>query len=626
MKFALFFLVSCIICGNLAAQIPDTLWSQIHSISPMGDIDEGKCVRQTAEGGYIITGSCVPNGMVNAVDVLLLKTDTEGNIQWIRTYDRTFIEEGLAVEQTPDEGFIIGGRTCTGPYPIPIQSDVWMLKADSNGDTLWTKTYGGEGHDYCTSIQQTSDLGYILAGTKDSEYAWPNYEVNEEYEPETSRAWLLKTNASGDTLWTRTYMEKSHGTSVVQTSDGGYIISGYIFPDVGDNQSDVLLIKTDAGGNTLWTSIIGGEDYEIGLCVRPTQGGYVITGQTKPEGQPYDALLIKTDLSGNVLWRVTYGGYLNDSGSTVEVTTDGGFFITGTTNGTWWIHGGDAWVFKTDSDGNLIWQNIYSLAVSDFAWCGIQCTDGGYVVTGLVGYGFGGDLWLAKIGVVSADLSLTVIPYNPPIIIPATGGSFDFNIEVINNEPDTVQFDIWTYATLPGGTQYGPILNRQGAILSAGSSVERDFTQTVPEFAPEGDYTYDVYVGIYPDNVWNEDHFDFSKSAVTPGGSPVNDWVCRETGAGGLAEAMPNTTVLHSAYPNPFNPSTVLSYKLKAASYVNLAVYDCSGRKVAELVNGWRDKGYHEATFDGSHLASGIYVFTLKAGGFTKSGKMVLMK
>ena len=70
------------------AQIPDTLWSRIHSISPMGDIDDGKCVRQTSDGGYIITGSCVPDGMVSFVDLLLLKTDTLGLIQWIQTYGR----------------------------------------------------------------------------------------------------------------------------------------------------------------------------------------------------------------------------------------------------------------------------------------------------------------------------------------------------------------------------------------------------------------------------------------------------------------------------------------------------------------------------------------------------------
>lgn len=619
-------LLSLVLTVN--AQTPDTLWSHIHNVTP--DIDEGKCVRQTADDGYIITGACVPNGMVSAVDVMLLKADAAGNMQWLRTFDRTFIEDGLAVEQTSDEGYIIGGRTCTGPYPITIQSDVWILKTDSSGDTIWTKTYGGDRNDYCTSIQQTSDMGYILAGTKDSEHAYPDYEINHEYTPEDSRLWLLKTDANGDTVWTRTYLEKSHGTSVVQTPDGGYIICGYIFPNVGDNRSDVLLIKTDAGGDTLWTRMIGeAESSEIGLCIRPTQDGYVISGQVHTGFSliSYDALLIKTDLSGNVQWQQTYGGYYSDAGYTVEVTTDGGFFVTGTANGQWWLYlYGDMWVFETDPDGNLLWENSYDLAGCDLAFSGVQCNDGCFVVSGMTSSGFGGDLWLAKIGLDSPDLVLMVDPYGIPIIIPTTGGTFDFNIEVFNNEPGSVQFDLWTYATLPGGMQYGPIMQREGAVLSAGASASRDFTQNVPANAPEGDYTYDTYVGIYPDEVWDEDHFDFSKSAITAVGSAIAGWDCRETGHGEQTEAMPHTTALHSAHPDPFNPSTVISYQLSDVSFVNLSVYDVGGRKVAELVNGWKDAGVHEVMLDGSDLTSGVYLYRLETNEFLSSGKMVLMK
>ncbi|KPL07661.1 hypothetical protein AMJ86_03510 [bacterium SM23_57] len=390
-----------IVCGNLIAQPPDTLWSRIHSISPMGDIDDGKCVRQTTDGGYIITGSCVPNGLESHVDLLLLKTDTLGHILWTQTYGRGFVEEGLSVEQTSDGGYIIGGRAVSGVYPVvdPPYSDVWMLKTDSYGDTLWTKTYGDSGtNEYCTSIQQTPDLGYIMTGTMNSEYCYPNYEINEEYDPVASRAWLLRTDSSGDTLWTKFYLERSYGNSVVQTSDGGFVITGWVFPDEQDIQSDVLLIKTDSSGDTLWTKTIEGADYEVGFCARQTYDGYVLVGQTKPAGSRYNALLIKTDLSGEVLWTRNIGGDLSDAGFTVEVASDGGFFITGTTNGNWWVHQGDMWAFKTDANGSLLWEVIYDLALCDFAWCGIQTSDNGYVLTGMTSSGFGGNLWLAKLG------------------------------------------------------------------------------------------------------------------------------------------------------------------------------------------------------------------------------------
>jgi hypothetical protein len=391
-------------CGNTFAQAPDTIWSKIHDI--FDDIDEGECVRQTSDGGYIITGSCAPNGLVSHIDLLLTKTDTLGNIIWTKTYAREFVESGFSIEQTSDGGYIIAGRAVTGEYPIvePPLGDAWILKTDTNGDTLWTRTYGGSGNDYCTSVQQTPDLGYIMAGTMNSEHCYPDYEVDEEYEPDSSRAWLVRTDCNGDTLWTRTYLERSYSTCVVQTPDGGYIIVGWIFPDGQNIQSDVLLIKTDSSGDTLWTKTIGGEDYEIGLCIRQTQDGYVMVGQTKPAGARYDALLIKTDFSGDVLWMKTFGGELSSSAYTVEVTSDGGFFITGTTNGHWWINQGDMWVFKTDSGGSLLWERIYDLRLCDFTRSGIQTSDGGYVVTGMTSPGFGGDLWLARISKESTDI------------------------------------------------------------------------------------------------------------------------------------------------------------------------------------------------------------------------------
>lgn len=398
---AFFFMI-----GTLFAQTPDTLWSRIHDIAP--DIDEGKCVRETMEGGYIITGSCVPDWGVSHIDVLLLKTDASGNILWTRVYDGNFLEEGLSVEQTFDGGYVVGGRRLTGSYPFydPPISDAWILKTDLNGDTLWTKTYGGTGNDYCTSIRQTPDSGYVLTGTMHSEHCFPSYEINENYKPGTSKAWLIKTDPCGDTLWTRTYGERSHGNSVDRTSDGGYIVAGWIFPDEQDNQSDVYLIRTDSRGDTLWTKIIGGDDYDAGFCVRQTADGYVIAGQTKPQGKPYDGLLIKTDLTGGVLWSKTFGSALSDAAFSVDVSDDG-YFITGSTNGTWWVtNKADMWAFQTDINGNLIWERILNIRLSDIGFSGIQSSDGGYVMTGMTSSGFGGDLWLAKLGQGSTSIDI----------------------------------------------------------------------------------------------------------------------------------------------------------------------------------------------------------------------------
>ncbi|TKJ37991.1 hypothetical protein CEE37_13605 [candidate division LCP-89 bacterium B3_LCP] len=228
------------------------------------------------------------------------------------------------------------------------------------------------------------------------------------------------------------------------------------------------------------------------------------------------------------------------------------------------------------------------------------------------------------------DIVVTLTPDGTPIQIPVSGGSFDYNIEGTNNGSSAVTADIWCDVTLPNGTTFGPTVGPVGDYTFAGSSsVNRDRTQSVPGGAPEGTYTYNAYIGVYPDYTFTEDHFDFEKLSSGDG-----DWVETWQNTGELfenwvsasEEIVPETHLLSQNFPNPFNPSTVISYQLPGANLVHLAVYDLSGRKVADLVNGWRDAGVHEVTFDASDLSSGIYLYRVEAGDFSTTGKMVLMK
>ncbi|NQS96924.1 MAG: T9SS type A sorting domain-containing protein [candidate division Zixibacteria bacterium] len=228
------------------------------------------------------------------------------------------------------------------------------------------------------------------------------------------------------------------------------------------------------------------------------------------------------------------------------------------------------------------------------------------------------------------DITITLIPENPPIIIPANGGSFNFNIAGTNNEAYAVALDVWTYATLPSGAQFGPIINVGDLILAAGASIDRDRTQAVPANAPAGDYTYDAYVGFYPATIWDEDHFDFTKSADSDGGPIVPDWnnwgESFDDLTGEASLLTPERYELSAAYPNPFNPETHLSFALSQNGKVTLVVYDITGREVASLAEGYYSAGEYEVTFDGSTLASGIYFARFQAGDFRQVQKMLLVK
>jgi hypothetical protein len=226
------------------------------------------------------------------------------------------------------------------------------------------------------------------------------------------------------------------------------------------------------------------------------------------------------------------------------------------------------------------------------------------------------------------DVTVALTPVNPPIIIPSTGGSFDYEVDLNNNSGQPQVADVWIDATLPDGSVFGPLILRSDMNMSAGFSAYRYMTQSVPAGAPGGTYTLNAYAGNYDLNeLWSEDHFDFTKSGVNEAGIgylPPSEGF-DVAGSEVQLTALPETISLQ-AYPNPFNPVTLISYQLPSASLANLSVFDVQGRQVAELLNGWQDAGQHEVTFDASRLTSGVYIYRLQAGDVTASGKMVLMK
>lgn len=333
----------------LTAQAPDTLWTRTYGAADMGE--QGYCVQQTIEGGYVVVG--VKYWLSS--DVYVVCTNQLGYALWERVYgDPTVSDEAHDVQQTFDLGFIIVGSTVSSG-----RKKVYLIKVSPFGVFMWHRTYGGNNcHCRGHSIQQTTEGGYIITGNT---RAYPVGDHN---------VLLIKTDSLGDTLWTRTYGGEydDFARSVQQTPDQGFIIAGFTnsFGQGAPTCFNFYLIKTDSLGDTLWTRAYGGGDDEKATTVRCTSdNGYVIVG-TGGSG----CYVVKTDTSGDTIWTKTY----NYGGVSIEGTADGGYIIGGNCQG--------FYLLKINDNGDSLWARSYPTGNPDH--CNMACatSDGGYVMAG----------------------------------------------------------------------------------------------------------------------------------------------------------------------------------------------------------------------------------------------------
>jgi len=345
-----------------------------------GTNDEyGQSVQQTADGGYIVTGGTYSFGAGNG-DVWLVKTNASGDTLWTRTYGGTDWDEGYSVQQTSDGGYIVAGTT----YSFGAgYEDVYLIKTNASGDTLWTRTYGGAVFDYGYSVRQTTDGGYIVAGSTSS---FGN----------GNQVYLIKTNALGDTLWTRNYGEAGddYGRSVQQTTDGGYIVAGST--SSFGNSYQVYLIKTNASGDTLWTKTYGGTSEDWGFSIQQTSDtGCVVAGWTTSFGNNSQIYLIKVNAFGDTLMTRTYGGLDWDQGFSVQQTSDRDYIVAGSSDS--FGDSSQVYLIKTNASGDTLWTRTCGGAGNDGASSVQQTSDGGYIIAGTTGsFGNGWQIYLIK--------------------------------------------------------------------------------------------------------------------------------------------------------------------------------------------------------------------------------------
>lgn len=344
----------------------------------------------TSDGGYALAGDTQSFG-AGGRDFWLVKTDSNGIMQWNKTYGGQGYDRAFSLVATFDGGYALAGYTSSLD-----NEDFWLVKTDVFGNMQWNKTYGGTGNDEARSLVATPDGGYAIAGWTGS------------FGAGVVDFWLVKVDSLGDMQWNKTYgggdSFVSYAFSLVKAPDGGYAILGNMedatYPDPLDSVlPDVLLVKTDAFGNMQWNKTYGTgrSSYLLpyySLVVTP-DGGYTIAGTSGVhfEGErvlKIDAL--KTDTLGNTQWNQTYGEIGYGEACSLIATSDGGYAIVGGA-GTW-----DFWFVKTDLNGVMEWNRTYGGTASDVAYSVVEAFDGGYALCGsTTSFGAGGeDFWLVK--------------------------------------------------------------------------------------------------------------------------------------------------------------------------------------------------------------------------------------
>ena len=315
-------------------------------------------VQQTSDRGYIIAGVKVE---YNDEHLWFMKTDSNGRKEWDKIFKNGAMSVANSIQQTTDGGYIIAG----GTFPIDkFNSNVWLIKTDSNGRKEWEKIFKNGDSSVAKSFQQTTDGGYIIAG---------HTTTRTTSTKSRSNAWFIKTDSNGNKQWEKILGEDDSNEgaySVQQTTDGGYIfgIDALDLKEksgVGEYNWNVWIVKADANGNTQWEKTFGEEAMNRVKSVKQTEdGGYVIAGNTEPWGMGIppvmDAWLLKTDSNGNMQWEKTFGGEVGNWVESVKQTIDGGYILAGSMD---LFDGGDrdVWLVKTDSNGNTQWDKTFKL-------------------------------------------------------------------------------------------------------------------------------------------------------------------------------------------------------------------------------------------------------------------------
>ncbi len=467
---------------------------------------------QTSDGGYLIGGYTYSNdgdisGYHGGLDFWIVKLDSSRNMVWQRCMGGSNEDFFKSVIQTIDGGYLIYGHTGSTNGDVSGNHgnyDIWEVKLDLTGNIIWQKCLGGTGYDNIQSVIQTADGGYLVSGFTRS----TDGDVSGQHGAED--IWLVKQEPAGNITWQKCFGGTNYDapTSVIQTVDGGYLVTGCttsIDGDVTGNHGDydIWVIQLDSLGNNTWQKCLGGTSTDFSYTtIKTTDGGYLLSGYTCStdgdvtgnHGQE-DIWEVKLDSEGNITWQKCFGGISDEQPNAgVIQTTDGGYLVSGYTNSydsnVTGNHGeDDIWELKLNSSGNMIWQKCLGGSSSEYPQYVYQTSDDGYLIGGYtmssdgdVSINHGSfDIWVVKMDSGGNMVWQKCLggPFNEEPsagIIQTTDGRYLISGNTLSSEDDvagnhggidiwlallkashpvTATSDSWTIAYPPGTTLYG---------------------------------------------------------------------------------------------------------------------------------------------------------------------------
>ena len=376
---------------NNPSIIPMTVWSRTYGGS---HLDQARAVEQTSDGGYIVAGWSESFG-AGGTDILVLKLDSEGQLEWQRTYGGTNNDKAYSIQQTSDGGYIVAGESSS--FSTDHTTEMWILKLRSNGDIEWKKRYHQTEdylHEGAYSARQTSDGGYIVVGWMNSNGATDIIAM--KLANDGSIVWQKDIGKTPDGIYSYDpHDDKAY--SVEQTSDGGYIIAGKTTTSLTWTPVP-WIIKLSPTGEIQWNREFPYHLDENGkkFSIKETSdGGYIYVASLYKSVGHGDELVMKLNSTGGLEWAKTYHGNNWDNAFDINQTNDGGYIVVGRSNSFSGSIATELWLLKLSATGDIQWQKQYGDAHHSAAGFAVkQTNDGGYVVAGMSPEN---DFWVLKL-------------------------------------------------------------------------------------------------------------------------------------------------------------------------------------------------------------------------------------